>query len=241
MNIRLAMIGCTYLTACVSPTGTQAPSGHLISSVSYQTEWAEGNQMNPRTFNNDLGYQITLELGYVVHYSVQLVPCANDTGFASSIPFISTAWAGHSGVDDVSITPVPVVDTLHEPVTLELGSIRFTPNRYCQLHYLIGPATDSTENVQKFPLINDKSLYLEGKWTSPSSNESGSFLIESDLANGIIMDLPNQISGEHFNVVLKRPLGSIFAQLDFKNQNAKTQAWQILSNSVDSLELSHSP
>jgi hypothetical protein len=193
---------------------------------------------------NDLGYHVTVERGYLVTGSVQLVPCPQpDQGGAASwvidrlLP--STAYAGHGGERDESKSTLPYVESLTEPTQVKLETVSVPQDAlYCQAHYLVAYGVEAAKNLPAKPDMIGTSLLVEGVVRASETGPARPFSIKTELAWGTITDLrPTAGPADHLRlttdhdpvtVTLRRDLGTLFDGVDFDRMTEIEQAKAIL-------------
>ena len=158
-------------TGCTPVPVEGAQDGVLVHQVSYDLLWSEEDPSSD-TVVNHLGFTVSIELAYLVHYSMQLVPCREDISARHSLWSPWTAVAGHGDDNDASVSSVPVVEAIHARAPHALGTVSFSPNTYCGLHYLIGPATPSAEGLPEALSMVDRSVYVRGHWSTKNQSRS---------------------------------------------------------------------
>ena len=193
LAVVLLSVGLTFFR-CSVPDSLDGESLTLV----YELDWRRGTPSRQTTSN--LGYEVTIDRGYLVTRGLQLVPCnerhtAPQTA-ASTWPNLlddlldlgpALAWAGHdSGAADPSAIPKPVVeDLLAANSTTEIREIN-AGSKYCKVHYLIARSTAAAEPVAGIELAHT-SLFLEGHYRhvrEGSRSTAQPFTLRSSLANG---------------------------------------------------------
>ncbi len=209
----------------------------LTGNIIYQLDWIWGAatpSQNGWDVTNDLGYHIHVDEAYLVSYSVQLVECEQDhEETASSLDLfgIQTAYAGHgSDAPDPSSLVEPTVESFAAPEMLVYGSIAVPAATYCQAHYLVARAGNTTANLPNQIELMGTSVYIAGTVRYPDKMISTSFVIETTLANGTVMALPSQvdISETATIIVISRDLGTLFNGVDFATMDADAQGQAVL-------------
>ena len=198
----------------------------------------------------DLGYTVVVERAYLVTFSVQLVPCEDETEITLTrvMGWLlgGIAHAGHGGENrDPSAALLPRVETLLEPVTVHHARRPLTDERYCRIHYLVGPAgPDSVASPADFQL-EGTSLYLEGRWYEDDPGAAVPFEVTSRKAYGALTHLypegrfededarlvwaAGEMGGE---VIVERHLGTLFHKINWPTISAVDLEAQLLRNLI---------
>ena len=136
-----------------------------------------------------MGYTVTVERGYVVNYSMQLVECDHDhTHEEASILddlnlLPATASAGHGGDGpDPSAIEVGIVESIGAPELTSLGTVETSDLiTYCGGHYLIAAGRDHLRDMPADVDMNGISLYVDGFYTAPGASQAILFSGADDL------------------------------------------------------------
>ena len=225
-----------------------APAVHRINSnvsgtITYQLSWdTDGVTFTDESWQveNDLGYVVNVERGYVVSYSATANDCPHRHGLlANLLGFITpaTAFAGHSTEHDpAQITP-SYNESLTALETITLDTVTVNEPSYCEGHYLIAATDTNSATLPDDVDMYATSLYIEGEYTAPNGDTSIPFTIDSSLAWGALQTLTTDQSDGAYHVEIgdtpvllniERQLATMFDGLDFATMNARTQEMTIL-------------
>jgi len=244
-----------WLMACQGPvTSTNtAPSPGAsslvptppISSVSYALSWAwediePPQKHSPLFTDTNLGYQVRVDSGELMNHTIQLVPCAPETG---SLPlgwlpslWGRTAWASDGSEADPSALPDHVSESFESLEDLELGRVETEDTVYCQLHYLVAPIS-----------FGGSSLSISGEVTT-ADGTSMPLEISTATAWGQLFPLNtlvNETTGRPTNlhVGVKRSVATLFDDIDFSaltdiEEQSQAVLRNLLAHTTLSLEAS---
>ncbi len=225
----------------------------LLSAARYRVEWDQtGVKKAPEggglTFSSDLGYVLTLTAGYVTNHSLSLVPCPTDSLAAQRVfPWqklgawlgIPSAWAGHSGSSDPSSLDHSRVDSLTESDESVLGEVAFPAATYCRVFHLIAEATEDMEDLPASPDMMGLSLWLEGTFQAPGSEELVPFQVSTASAHGRFDDLETSVverapgDGPFLaDVLIRRRLSTLFDGVELGSLSSEDAAREVLANVV---------
>lgn len=228
--------------ALVMP-GAQVQSG---GSVAYVAAWQWGQAIPLPNGSwqtvNDLGYTVTVEEGYVVFASADLIECEHDhaTNWWQML-FGGSAHAGHGGgVNPTAVVPV-LVESLSAPQTTALGMVSGSEPAYCQGHYVVAQATAEIDQPVGVDLTGS-SLYVRGTYQPAGSKTAQPFEMQTALAWGEIDDLRLPVQdgtgewptvhaetgSQSIEITVLRNLGTLFNGVDFAHTDETTQAKAIL-------------
>lgn len=182
----------------------------------------------------DLGYLVRVDRGWLVSYSIQLVPCAAPTEVEANrasralrriwaaISPIGTAWAGHGNDSDVSIV-LGTAESFAQPVEWSATTVR-GEGAYCTLHYLVARADDELLSGAQSLDLDRLSLVIEGAWSADGS-EWTDLSVESSTGFGALVPLsdvaapgataPDLVGAGPIDVRLERQLATLFDGIDF--------------------------
>lgn len=231
------MINLFLMIACseLKDTGQEEMEGISLSSGIYQLDWSAGSQdVYAFPLENNLGYQISIQKGYLSSYSVRFYPCVD--GFSSKISLpISSAFAGHSDILVAGNWSQPWVENLLglEEVVQEKS---FAEHVVCSLVYTIARADGSSQNLPIDIDLNNLSLYIEGSWQK--DDEAGDFIWESNLPAERVFPLKNCVqAGENIHsksmkIQLTRDISRAFDDIDFVSEDSQRGALQLITNIV---------
>lgn len=233
------MIGILSWFACqqTQETGAIEDDGLLLSSAEYQLDWVEEHTASETLIlENDLGFQIEIQKGYVSSYSVRIYPCSTTSAHVF-LP-IGVAWAGHSDVLVPGNWLQPWVENF-----LNLESIQqeksFEEHRACSLVYTIARADGSSGNLPTAVDLRNLSIYLEGMWAK--DGQEGTFSWSSSLPAERVFSLDDCVdegtTGTGMRVQLTRNISTAFDEIDFTTVDEQVGALQIMTNLVQDSQL----
>ena len=225
------LVAATLLGACGDDVAPESTAEQTPGTVSYSLEWdtsgVEPHHDGGWSVITDLGYEVAFESGWLVTYSVQLVPCTTarspvrqtiDRALAALNPF-QTAWAGHGDDNDVSTT-VGIIEDLAGPTSQLRDQLPMGETEYCGLHYLVARADDEVTERPEGVDLDRLSLRADGSWTSPDGTTNGEFSIATSTGFGVILDLPGgAIIGDDDapELAITRTLSASFDGVDFES------------------------
>ena len=228
--------------------------------LSWDTEGVKLSGDGPELTNN-LGYDIQLRSGYLVFYSTQLVPCADDEEaelaqtehrgidwgrWWGRLIGIRTAHAGHGDEDlDPSVMAQSYIENLGAPESMTLGSRTIEGTRYCQVHYLVARGGAETIGLPEDQDMVGASLFMEGTWTLDGMQPQP-FTILSSAAYGTMTQLYSAsdygVPDKEFElnaseagarVEIERSLYGLFEDLDFETMTDTQLGRQVLQNAIE--------
>jgi hypothetical protein len=198
----------------------------------------------------DQGYTVVVNTAYVVTFSVKLVPCDDETDITLTDlvrwMFGGVAHAGHGGENrDPSAALVPRVEDLLSPDDVLHARRPIRAERYCQVHYLVGPAAENAIALPTDPDLVGTSLYLEGHWRRGDTADSVPFAVISSKAYGALTHL---YPADQFDVsearlrvdaddtsahvTIERPLATLFDGVDWPAVSDAQLEAQLLRNLI---------
>ena len=212
--------------------GADTPDGGDVprepGTVEYVLDWdTSGLVLEPTggwVVTTDLGYEVTLDAGWLVSYSVQLTQCetarsrfgaALRRALAALSP-IQTAWAGHGDDNDVSAA-LGIVEDLASPTSSVRSGLQLGETDYCGVHYLVARADEDVIDRPDGVTLDRLSLVTSGRYTRLSDGEVGEFSIETSTGFGVLLELPNAAvirTGDAPIVRVTRTLGGAFDGVD---------------------------
>ncbi len=218
-----------------------------IGTIEYELGWSTERIVSAGggwTVTTDLGYEVTVQQGWLVSYGLTLLPCEDDPGLARRSAFgVSTAYAGHPGAADRSAFMEPVVQSLSSPVDLHVASVRVPATRYCQAHYLVARSDEDAVRTSTGDM-RGTTLLVSGSYRAPGSDRAEELRIRIAAANGGIVGFSNgapetNVSTGHGDYVVRfeRDLGALFDQIEFDDFSAEEIEKQILRNVIDGLRV----
>lgn len=201
------------------------------------------------TVVTDLGYQVRLDAGWLVNYSVQLVPCEIAKAESRAVEFmraalrglnpIQTAWAGHGDDNDVT-TVFGVVEDLAHPLSTTSPDVALGETDYCSLHYLVARADQEVVERPEDVDLERLSLTFSGAWSNEEGTESGEFDIATAVGFGVILALPEDMvlgSEDAAHFVITRHLDEVFAGVDFATSDSEDLERAVVRAIVESATL----
>ena len=228
MCVLLCILHGIACTDSVPPAEFEAAALHELN---YHYTWSDHDAV----FENDLGYSIQIVKGAVSNYSIQLVPCEQES-LVQSIGnwLISPAFAGHSSIeDDPSLLNSHYVESLPSEVSVDAGSVQVDSGRYCHAHYLVAKAPNDALGLPADWNMIDKSVYFELNYRAPESDEWVAMTVETKLAFGELLEIePIDMATQGAHIVVTRSLFSLFDGIDFEQQSSIEIPWRVLENLV---------
>ncbi len=255
------------LTSCGSSLVAEDEASDLLAGphqVDYHLSWdTDGVKLSGDglALTNNLGYDIQLQSGYLVFYSTQLVPCADDeeAELAQTLNHgidwarwwgrligVRTAHAGHGDEElDPSVMAQSYIENLAAPEPMELGSRTIEGSRYCQVHYLVARGGAETIGLPQDQDMVGASLFMQGTWTLDGV-QSQPFTVLSSVAYGTMTHLypasyygvPNKefelnASEAGARVEIERSLYGLFEDLDFETMTDTQLERRVLQNVIE--------
>lgn len=224
-------------------------SGTITYDLSWNTDGVTFTDDGWQVENN-LGYTVEVERGYVVSYSVTANYCPHRHGLlANLLGFITpaTAFAGHNSEHDVAELTASYNESLIALETVTLGTVTVNEPSYCEGHYLIASTDTDAATLPDDVDMYATSLYIEGQYIAPDSTTAVPFTIQSPLAWGTIQTLSENDSPDSiFHVTIgdtpvvlnfERQLASMFDGVDFSTMDERTQAMTILRALTDQVRM----
>lgn len=212
---------------------------HPEGQFSYRLVWdwgeAEALEQGWRV-QNDLGYEIVVQSGYLVSYSAELVACTHwhfwwETALAPMI-----AYAGHGETESESRISSPIIEALDNPENSEWAVVTVHEPSYCQAHYLVARGDSSTADMYGI------SLWIEGTYTFDGYAERGAeavpFSLQTSLANGRMFEI--QLGNEGI-VTISRRLDTLFTGVDFATMSEEEMGRAALWSLMDGVIVVSSP
>jgi hypothetical protein len=233
--------------------------------VQYRLEWdfsGVDRDLESGTWSvtNNKSYEVTVESGHLVAYSVAFLPCdivrrrrsgaANAGADARGGPLSRLGprivWAGHG---DPFFNPVqtepPVVESLTSGASSDVGSFSPEPVRYCQVHYVIARApADAVGLPEEIDMVG-VTAHVEGFYRRLPDGSKTAFTIHSPSANAVLEDIfedgtgPDDAqpgfdgSSARATAVVMREAANLFHDIDFENDGRHKIPWQFLKNVAD--------
>ncbi|GAB4545057.1 MAG: hypothetical protein OHK0023_02780 [Anaerolineae bacterium] len=184
----------------------------------------------------ETGYEVWLEEGYLVSYSVQLIECPHEHAW---LGVEIVAKAGHGEENDPTLIKTSTLEALHLPVTTALGTVTGSEPSYCEAHYLVARADKSAVEGFSEPDMQATSLYLRGKYRRIGEEQFTPFEARTNLANGTIGALQDGLNqpmplAQAGTVRVVRRLSRIFDRVDFAAMDsatiAKSALWMLIAD-----------
>lgn len=214
-------------------------------------QYPEGKPANaPRVFKNNLGYQITLNAGYLVFSGIepQACPGAKVPNIWNRFVGLAVANAHTPSSKSAPVEPKTlVVDSVlradFEP--LEIGYHEASPGSYCQVSVTLASADASAKGAPADMSLNGKSLYLKGQYIAPGGGQPTPFEIASEASftkeialhdrNGKQAPLNLSSKSPAREVVMGMAYDSWLDNVDFSNMDTLEPSETVLSNVQQSL------
>lgn len=216
-------------------------TGQVVYALVWDTDRITRDGDGAWEVTNDLGYRIRLTSGWMVTYSVQLVPCPETTLGSTLRRWLGSgsALAGHGSDNDVSLGGPPRVESLTRLEDLTLGPVGASGGSYCMTHVLIARGDAFTTAVSEGRVVDGVSLHLEGSWTPPTGGDPTPFSWETGSNRGGFNELEDPFdsssSGGRFTIT-RRP-GELFDGIDMALADPALAPRAALKNLVLSLSL----
>ncbi len=214
--------------------------------INYQMTWIWGEATATESgwqVENDLGFIVTVEEGYLISHTLQLLPCEDveeeeNAGLLNTVFGANTVEAGHGGDEnDPSAILIPQVESLAVANTITFGSVTVPHTEYCTAHYLVARSDSVTLNMPENVDMYGLSLYVSGTYQKADSDETVAFILQTSLANGKIADIRDETDGEPVRVEItndivqvevQRQLDTLFDGVDFETMDSDEQARTVL-------------
>jgi hypothetical protein len=229
------------------------PHAETISGdIHYRLAWyTDGITYNDSgwTVTTASGYTVHVEAGYITSYSAELVYCPHNHSFLGlfgSIFSMLTAHAGHTGETSPAKVNASVIESLTKPTETDWDTVTVAEPAYCQGHYLIGRADNTTQAMPNDVNMNRMSIYIRGTYRSATTESATPFLIQTNLGNGTLQELhmpdkPNavhaEIGAQPVEITIRRHLATLFDQIDFDHMGTQEQAKALLNQLIAQTEI----
>ena len=209
------------------------PADVVNGDVSYTLAWnLEGAAVDADgswSVVTDLGYPVTVTGGHLITFSATLVACPHTHGILNRILGIvspAVAWAGHSSADDPALVGGPIVQSLIDHDSVELGTTTVHEPSYCEGHTNWGGGG----------LVVDSTLGLVGTWQAPGEAEPHPLEVSSTLNWGTKASLERdqigtvyaEIGSHPVSIQIVRDLVSAFDGIEFATANEESIAISFL-------------
>ncbi|MEM7119342.1 MAG: hypothetical protein AAF614_43405 [Chloroflexota bacterium] len=202
------------------------------NNLTYKFGWA--SPMTEPILQNDLGYEIALEEAYLLNATLELVPCSDTSWRSWLAPAVAYAGHGDSTLSESRVL-VSQVETIGATADSVAGQASASYEHYCQLHYLVAPAAETAVNLPTTIDFSGQTLYFSGTYLASNATEPAPFVIQSDLAWGGLIDLPQptEPNNEPIEIKLQRDWETLFDGVDFATMEVEEQAKAILRSLME--------
>ena len=259
-TVRASLLACFF--GCQGGTSEPVDAPSLTAQVTYHYDWdrrdvtfIDGARW--QVINNQ-GYMIQIEQGHVVNFETALVPCpvAEKTSWGLSthrwahlidLVSVTPAHAGHGDIADQSALTAGFVEFIGGP-SIAKTIDRLMPATYCDVHYLIARADPMTLRDDAMPDMTNRSLFIEGQYKAPGEQDWTAFVVDSSIAYGILRSHAQAPpttetialgESKRLNVNVRRPMKSMFQDVNFDGMNSSSIARLILRNLLEGTQLEH--
>jgi len=211
----------------------QSTSSPALSAITWTLGWQlNGASLDgdaPLTMVTDLGYEVTIDKGFVVTSLVSLVPCEADTGLAQAMNwFVSTAHASHPPFNDPSLVDLHAKESFTPPRNAELPTVEFDRRVYCSVYWLIARGATGGD-------LENTSFRATGNWQR--DGKTGPLSVDTNFARAYIADLPPMRPDAHAaHGVVNRSIGTMFNGIDLETANEYAVGWGVVKNLTDQAE-----
>ena len=202
---------------------------------------------------SDLGYRVEIDRGYLTTYTVSLVACDRNSTVSLGSQVLrgvgralaARAFAGHSDEVDDSALPYSTVEDLVALEATELGGTAFDADEYCEVHYLVGPASEVAEDMPDDLAQLGATLTLVGVAYPADSSVGVPFSLWTDLANGELLAFTDSTLAPLVGTgvearILRRP-STWFDGVDFVSATESEINRAILGNILDDVRVQLTP
>jgi hypothetical protein len=187
------------------------------------------------SWTTDKGYAVTVARAYLVTAAADLEACGADAVWfheiRRAVSFVTTAHAHEPG------TPThigsPYVESLvgGEALPVDYGTFNPPPDRYCMLHYDIGPADDDAEGLPADPDMVGKSFYVEGTYAGADGTvHPFTVATAATAAIEIPVSTLDLHSAGASDVVVRKSAAHWFDGIDFATAAPEATATAMLAN-----------
>lgn len=221
---RFIIITLFLILALIAPLVFAQQDENEATIVTYKLTWADDERT---TINNDLGYEITIDEGFITTYSAELLLCADNELSSWLMP--QTAYAGHGDEISTARTTQPLTESLPAQTAVLLETRTIAADNYCQIHVVIGPDNNS----------NTSTLQITGSYSSLNSDAVGSFSFQTNLAWGDIYSLPTYIGTNEtaVSITIQRDISDLFNGINFEADKTSQIEKTLLRNLINSIEI----
>ena len=223
---------CTDTDVPVDPVLT-GPQDVVGQEIRYHLDWGWGDAETTDEgwrVTTDRGYDVEVTEGFLITYSVQLAPCADDELGYSIDPRrlfgVGQAWAGHGGPEDPSAWLMGIAEDLAKPQQVSLQPVPLNTGVYCRAHYLVARAETKTRGLPNDFNMVGTSLYVAGT-AALDDGPAQPFSIWSTLPVGELITWgdpisPVDLSDGGIDVTITRDLGRLFDGIAFETMSAES-------------------
>ena len=219
------------------------------SEVRYHLAWDWGEAESSETgwrVTTDRGYDVEVTEGFLITYSVQLAPCADEElGRNLGLNRLfgaQRAFAGHGGLEDPSAWLDQVAEPLHTPEPLSLEPVQLDTGHYCRAHYLVARADTKARDLPGHVNMVGSSLYIVGT-SRLAGAEAKPFVLWSTLPVGELMTWsdpvrPINLAEGGVDVTITRDLGRLFDGVNFDTMSQEAIEKTVLLSLASGLQVS---
>lgn len=194
-------------------------------------------------FQNDLGYTIGLEEGYVGTTAMQMVACNSGADEFQKMGWlrllrtmdwgVRAAYADHAFTDDSSIVSEQRVEIIHQTQVVLFGRGPASGKEYCKVHVLYTPLTQEAPNGVR---VKRSSAVLRGWYKSPGTSQKVKIDGFTPLTGGTLVmlsgpdSIPNTPSRYNaaVTVTLVRDAVKAFQGIHFKKLSSLEYSYKFL-------------
>lgn len=225
-NRTLIILGFLLLAAIAPVVMTQQEEANTVTVVTYKLDWKAESDVDAPIVN-DLGYEITIDEGFVTTYSAELLACTDNSLSDWLLP--QTAYAGHGGDISAAKTTEPLTESLTQQTAVLLETRTIAANTYCDIQVVLGPdATTATPPLQ-----------ITGSYRAPNQDTAVSFSFQPELAWGNIIPLSTNIGKQDtaVSITIQRDRNQLFNGINFASDSDETIEKALLRNLIHSIEI----
>ena len=232
--IALMIVWAFPIAAFLRPDNS-VESAELTYTLVWDTDNIQFTEDGWQTTSN-LDYSVTVTEGYIVAYETQLTACEHSHGWFDwlDIPRVS---AGHGDDGNDSTLSASIVENVTQPDNHAWGTVTLYEPTYCEAFFLVARGASDTANQPDSVDMFGTSIYLQGTYTAPDSEEAIPFTLQTQHANGTVQPFTQNgesvhlaLSAEPMEITILRSLNTLFDEIDFANDSAEDAAFQVLRN-----------
>jgi hypothetical protein len=218
--------------------------GATITTASWHLAWDTSGVASDGatwTVQNDLGYVVALDAGFLVDDAVTLGAC-DPTSTTALDRFVAIPSArAHDVTDPSSIALLHVEDLVHPSEPRDRWS-SFPAARYCRALWLVARTTQPLDEPRGVDVVG-KSLVANGTWAR--GDATGSFAVSTWWPHGKLVDLDAAVADRASlaaadadgrpraaTITVRRRLASLFDGIDFSTASADEIAGGMLDDLV---------